>query len=332
MSRTIRDTDLNDYLYFAEAVAHGSFAAASRALKIPKSKLSRRISGLERRLGVCLIERSTRHFRVTELGRSFYQRCRAILEVAEDAEAIVAEALSEPSGDIRFSCPTGLLGIVSPTLPDFLRQCPKVRLQMLAIDRPVDLIQEEVDLAIRVRTKLDSGTALKTRSLGISRKILVSSEHVAGSIDCDIAQLARLPTLGTSDEPGEMEWALIGDGGETKKIRHDPRMRCSDFSAIRDAAAEGLGIALLPDHTCRDYLAMGKLVHVFPEWHGPDGFVHVVFTARRGLPVAMRAFIDHLVSAFPPGSLSFQKEDAHTNSPNGETRNDRILVEAPQSS
>src|ERR1700759_2635791 len=137
MNRTIKDTDLNDYFYFAEAVEHGGFGAASRALRIPKSKLSRRISGLEERLGVRLIERSTRHFRVTELGRSFYQRCRTILEVAEDAEAIVAEARSEPNGDVRVSCPTGLVEIVGPTLPHFLRQFPNVRLQMLALDRPV---------------------------------------------------------------------------------------------------------------------------------------------------------------------------------------------------
>jgi DNA-binding transcriptional LysR family regulator len=328
MSRTIKDADLNDYLYFAEAVAHGGFAAASRALRIPKSKLSRRISGLENRLGVRLIERSTRHFRVTELGRSFYQRCRTILEVAEDAEAIVAEARSEPNGDVRFSCPTGLLEIVSPTLPNFLCQFPDVRLQMLAIDRPVDLIQEEVDLAIRVRTKLDNSTTLRMRSLGISRRILVTNRHLAGAVDCDVSQLARLPTLSTDEEPREAEWTLIGDDGQTRKIRHAPRMRCGDFSTIREAAAEGMGIALLPDHACRSFLAKGKLVHVFPEWHGPDGFVHVVFTARKGLPAAARAFLDHLVSAFPPGILSGQEVDELPVLSNKGMRNGCVLVEA----
>jgi DNA-binding transcriptional LysR family regulator len=328
MSRTIKDADLNDYLYFAEAVAHGGFAAASRALKIPKSKLSRRISGLETRLGVRLIERSTRHFRVTELGRSFYQRCRTILEVAEDAEAIVAEARSEPNGDVRFSCPTGLLEIVSPTLPRFLCQFPNVRLQMLAIDRPVDLIQEEVDLAIRVRAKLDNSTTLRMRSLGISRKILVANRHLASTVDCDVSQLAKLPTLSTNEEPRETEWTLIDHDGRTRKIKHDPRMRCGDFPTIRDAAAQGMGIALLPDHACRDYLAKGRLVHVFPEWHGPDGFVHVVFTARKGLPAAARAFLDHLVSAFPPGTLSGEGIAELPIPPNGGMRNGRILVEA----
>src|SRR5277367_6649207 len=128
MRRTIRSADLNDYRYFAEAVAYGGFAAASRALKIPKSKLSRRISGLEARLGVRLIDRSTRHFRVTDLGRSFYQRCRAILDVVEDAEAIVEQARTEPYGELRFSCPTGLVEIVAPTIPQFLACYPTIRL------------------------------------------------------------------------------------------------------------------------------------------------------------------------------------------------------------
>jgi DNA-binding transcriptional LysR family regulator len=330
MSRTIKDADLNDYLYYAEVVAHGGFAAASRVLNLPKSKLSRRISGLEGRLGVCLIERSTRHFRVTELGRSFYQHCRTILEVAEEAETIVAEARGgEPNGDVRFSCPTGLLEIVSPTLPRFLSRYPRVRLQMLALDRSVDLIQEGIDLAIRVRTKLDSSTMLKMRSLGISRKILVASPNLVAAEGSDVACIANLSTLSTNEEPGEAEWALIGPGGLVRKIRHEPRVRCGDFAAIRDAAADGSGIALLPDHACRDYLAEGKLVQVFPEWHSPDGFVHMVFTARKGLPASVRALIDHLVAAFPPGTLSSRDIDLHrVLSSNGEGRHDRVAVAA----
>ncbi|QGZ93734.1 LysR family transcriptional regulator [Terricaulis silvestris] len=304
MRRTIVDTDLNDYLYFAEAVAHGGFAAASRALGVPKSKLSRRIAGLEARLGVRLIERSTRKFRVTELGCDFYQRCRTIRELAEDAEAVLAATRTDPHGELCLSCPTGLLEIVVPTLPQFLIQFPKVRLKMLATDRQVDLIEEGVDVAIRVRANLDDSAALTMRKLGISRKILVADRQLAATLDSDIAKLEGACTLATSEEPSESEWTLIGKHGAVVKIRHEPRMRCSDFSAVREAATRGLGIALLPDHSCRDYLEQGKLVRVYPEWRGPDGFVHLVFTTRRGLPIASRALIDHLVSAFRPELLS----------------------------
>jgi DNA-binding transcriptional LysR family regulator len=329
MSRTIKDANLNDYLYFAEVVAHGGFAAASRVLHVPKSKLSRRISQLEGRLGVCLIERSTRHFRATDLGRSFHLHCRAIIEEAELAEAMVAEAKSEPRGDVRFSCPTGLLEIITPTLSHFLNQYPDVRLAMLAADREVDPLHERVDLALRVRTKLDSSTTLKMRSLGISRKILVSDRHIACVVGGDIGKLGDVPTLGTSEEPGETEWTLVGPSGQTKRVRHDPRMRCSDFSAIRDAAAEGVGIALLPDHTCREHLSQGKLVQILPEWHSEDGFVHVVFTARKGLPAAVRAFLDHLIEAFPAGMWSDREPASmRLTRTNGGTSNARVPVAA----
>src|SRR5580693_6850831 len=127
--------DVNDYVLFAEVAAHGGFAAASRALRIPKSTLSRRIAALEARLGVRLIERSTRRFRVTEVGEAFYERCRAIALDVEQAEAVVSDALGEPHGAVRCSCPLGLIETLSSTFAGFLSAHPKARLQLLATDR-----------------------------------------------------------------------------------------------------------------------------------------------------------------------------------------------------
>ena len=159
-------TDLNDYAYYAGVVAHGGFAAAGRALREPKSKLSRRIAALEARLGVRLIERSSRRFRVTEVGQAFYERCRAMIEEVERADAIVAEAQAEPHGRVRFSCPTGLIEVIEPIVIAYMARYPKVRLQLVATDRPVDLIEERIDLALRVRVALTSDAALTMRSLG----------------------------------------------------------------------------------------------------------------------------------------------------------------------
>jgi DNA-binding transcriptional LysR family regulator len=291
--------DLNDYAYFAEVVAHGGFAAAGRALREPKSKLSRRIAGLEERLGVRLIERSSRRFRVTEIGQSFYDRCRVMLAEAEQAEAAVAQAQAEPHGRVRFSCPTGLVEIVSAVLPPFLTLYPKVRLQLIATDRAVDLIEERIDLALRVRVALTSDAALTMRSLGMSSRILVASPRMASRIGGDIEALGRLPTLGTSDEIGEVEWTLESGNGVVHRLRHEPRLSCGDLAAVRQAAIADLGAALLPDHICAEALADGRLVHLFPEWGTPRGIVHLVFTTRRGLPPAVRALIDHLATHFP---------------------------------
>ncbi|HVI51814.1 MAG TPA: LysR family transcriptional regulator [Candidatus Sulfotelmatobacter sp.] len=291
-------TDLNDLAYFAEVVAHGGFAAASRALREPKSKLSRRIAGLEERLGLRLIERSSRRFRVTDTGQVFYERCRAMLAEAEQAEALVAQARAEPHGRIRFSCPTGMIEPISGLIASFLVRYPKVRLQLVATDRAIDLIEEKIDLALRVRTALTGDAALTMRSLGISTRILVASPRIARQIT-DIEQLSKLPALATDDAADSLEWNLEADDGHKQSVRIEPRLGCADMAAIRSAAIGGLGVAILPDHVCRDALQAGRLVHVLPAWHGVQGIVHLVFTTRRGLPPAVRALIDHLAAGFP---------------------------------
>ncbi len=290
--------DLNDYAYFAQVVAHGGFAAAGRALREPKSKLSRRVAGLEERLGLRLIERSSRRFRVTDTGLAFYERCRAILVEAEQAEALVLEAQAEPHGRIRFSCPTGMVEPLSGLMSAFLARHPKVRLQLVATDRAVDLIEERIDLALRVRAALTSDAALTMRSLGRSTRILVACPELAGRIK-QVEQLANLPTLATDDTADDLEWRLETADGRKHVTRIAPRMGCTDMAAVRNAAIDGLGIARLPDHICREALLAGKLVHVLPDWRGLQGIVHLVFTTRRGLSPAVRALIDHLAAGFP---------------------------------
>lgn len=290
--------DLNDYAYFAEVVAHGGFAAAARALREPKSKLSRRVAGLEERLGLRLIERSSRRFRVTETGQAFYERCRAILAEAEQAEALVAQAQAEPHGRIRFCCPTGMLVPVAGLISSFLVRFPKVRLQLVATDRTVDLIEERIDLALRVRGSLTSDAALTMRSLGMSTRILVASPRLASQV-ASVEQLADLPTLATNDASDDLDWHLETEDGRRHVVRIQPRIGCEDMATVRDAAIDGLGVAILPDHVCREALETGKLVRVLPAWHGLQGIVHLVFTTRRGLPAAVRALIDHLAAGFP---------------------------------
>lgn len=297
--------DLNDYALFAEVVAHGGFAAAGRALNQPKSTLSRRIAALEARLGVRLIERSTRRFRVTEVGQAFHERCRLLVLDAQQADAVVAEALSEPHGLVRCSCPVNLVEALWPTFQAYMTRFPKVRLQIVAIDRPVDLIAERIDLAVRVRLALDTDAALTLRTLGGSTRILVTDPGLARRCaDQPLSILTALPTLSPTDQIGEIEWELVDAEGEARTVKHTPRMTCGDFAALREAAAAGLGVALLPDHACRELLADGRLVRVFPEWSSRVGIVHVVFTTRRGLPPAVRALIDQLADAFKRGGIT----------------------------
>ncbi len=291
--------DFNDYVFFAEVVRHGGFAAAGRKLRIPKSRLSRRIAALEARLGARLLERSSRRFRVTEVGEAFYARCRAMIEEAEQAEALVSRAQSEPQGLVRFASPSGFIEELAPRIPVFLTRHPKVRLQIIVADQPVDLIGGRIDLALRVRVDLAADASLTMRTLGHSRRILVASPALANSLSVsEVSALAEAPTLSSTGESGEIVWDLVGPDGQSYRLKHEPRMICEDFAAVRIAAAAGLGIALLPDHTCRADLASGRLVRLLPGWGGRNGVVHIVFTTRRGLSPAVRAFIDHLAESF----------------------------------
>jgi DNA-binding transcriptional LysR family regulator len=137
------------------------------------------------------------------------------------------------------------------------------------------------------------------RTLGHSSRILVAAPTLASRCTRgDIAALADLPTLATTTQMGEILWEFTGPKDEKFALRHEPRMTCEDFAALRDAATAGVGIALLPEHACSGHLATGKLVHVFPQWKTAGGIIHLVFTTRRGLPPVVRAFIDHLAAAF----------------------------------
>jgi DNA-binding transcriptional LysR family regulator len=297
--------DMNELFFFAEVVAHGGFAAAGRALRQPKSKLSRHVAQLERRLGVRLIERSSRRFRVTEIGRAYYDHCRNALTEIERGEKAIAAAQTEPAGVVRFSCPTGLMELIGDILPAFMAQYPKVRMQIVAANRPVDLIHEAIDVALRVRLKLDSDAELTLRTLAKSRRILVASPALVNRLTeerpsdlGDIQRLASLPTLSASEERGPVTWDLVGPDGNTLMLQHEPRLSTSELASLRNAAVAGLGIALLPDHICRPHLGSGQLLRLFPDWHSLDGIVHLVFTTSRGLTPAVRAWIDHLAHHF----------------------------------
>jgi DNA-binding transcriptional LysR family regulator len=290
--------DLNDLYFFAEVVAHGGFSPASRAIGQPKSKLSRRIAGLEAQLGVRLIERSTRRFKVTDVGQRFFEHCRTMMIEVETAKAEAADSRDGVRGVVRFSCPPGILPTVSPILPAFLIEYPDINLHILSVNAPVELIDQKVDVAMRVRSSPDHEMSLTTRTLASSVRILVAAPSVAAAIPngADPSILAGLPALSFIDQTGP--WVLTRPGSEPVVVALVPRVICGDIFTLRDAAVGGVGIALLPDHSCRRELADNLLVRVFPSWSGPLGSISLAFTGRQGQPPAVRAFIDHLVAAF----------------------------------
>jgi DNA-binding transcriptional LysR family regulator len=321
--------DLNDFFYFAAIVSHRGFAAAARALGVPKSSLSRRVARLEARLGVRLIERSSRRFGLTEIGEEFYQRCRAVLAEAEAAEDAVARVRAEPRGLVRASCPPGMVpGALAAALPDFLAANPHVRLQLLVTNRRVDLIEERVDVAIRVRTRLDTEADFQMRALGRARSLLAASPGLLDNLGrpATPAELAKLPTLGFSERPGSDVWVLHGPDGATASVAHEPRMACADFTALMEAALAGTGVGLLPELAVGGAIQAGRLERVLPDWQGDEALVHLIFPPRRAHLPAVRRFIDFLVDTLAPACDALARGDAEAPQAQRETVN---LVHMP---
>ena len=292
--------DLNDILCFAAVVEHNGFSAAARALNRPKSSISRHVDRLETRLGVRLLERSTRRVRLTEVGSEYYVRCQAALNELESADRDVAVHRSDPVGVVRVTCPTGIARQVMPrVIPGFLARYPDVRVQLQVTNRAVDLIQETIDVAIRARVQLRD-ESLTMRRLGASRLIFVASRGFvdAHPILADPVDVAKLPFLSFREQPERQTWTLRGPEGASRTITFDPILWTSEFDVLIEAACAGTGVALLPAETVRTLIVEGRIVRVLPEWHSEDVTIHLVFPTARGLRPAVRAFIDYVAATY----------------------------------
>ncbi|MCQ4445391.1 LysR family transcriptional regulator [Enterobacter cloacae] len=293
--------DLNDFVWFVKVVDYGGFAAAGRALDLPKSRLSRRIAQLEERLGVRLIHRTTRQFTVTEVGQTFYQHCKAMMVEAEAAEEAVAALQAEPRGIVRITCPITLLHVhVGPMLARFMARYPGINLQLEATNRRVDLVGEGVDVAIRVRPRPFDDSDLVLRVLADRGHCLVASPALIQRMGEPVApsELSAWPGLSMNEGKHIHKWALSGPGGAKAEIHYHPRLITTDMLALREAAVAGIGVVQLPILMVKDQLASGELIRVLEAWEPRREVIHAVYPSRRGLLPSVRALVDFLTEEY----------------------------------
>jgi len=298
--------DLNDLYFFAAVVENGGFSAAGRALGVPKSRLSKRVAQLEERLGVRLLQRTTRRFVVTEVGERFYAHCRAVLEEAQAAQDAVDELRAEPRGVVRLSCPVSLTQtVLADVLPNFLALYPKMQVRVVSSDRRVDVIGEGYDLAIRVRTKLDTDANLVVRSFGQSRTLLVASPTLLNALGRPTvpAELSKLPGLSMREHEGAQVWELVSATGQQVNVEMQARLITGDFAVLLESARRGFGVTLLPDFVCAPAITRGDLEVVLPDWSVPEGIMHFVYPSRRGMLPGVRALVDFLAERLPEATL-----------------------------
>lgn len=285
----------NDLLLFAQAVEHGGFAAAARRLGVPKSTVSKRVAALEAALGARLIHRTSRSFVLTDVGRDVYDHARAALIEVEGAEAAVRRRQVEPSGTVRItaSIPTVQMEL-APRLPALAAMHPKLRLVVHATDRFVDIVQEGFDIAVRSHFGPLPDSGLVQRKLRAEPFVLVAARDY-------------LAARGTPVGPGDLEnhsailgaltqtsWRLRHVDGREGTVTPQPRMVADESTAILEAAAAGLGVAVLPEPFVRAAIAAGRLVRVLPEWTAGEVTTTILTPHRRGQLPAVRAVVEFL--------------------------------------
>ena len=289
--------DLNDMLYFAEVVERGGFAAAGRALGVPKSRLSRRVAELEARLGVRLLQRTTRKLSLTGVGEIYLRHCSAMRDEAIAAAEAVAQMQVEPRGPLRLSCPVTLAqSTLGYLVPRYLALHPHVKLDMLVTNRVVDLIEEGIDIALRVRPTLDDSGSLVVKQMGASCSYLLASPELLKrqGLPATPEDLKNLDTIAMSSTDGRSTWALVGPEGQEFVFQHQPRYVADDLQTLKLAMLAGTGISFLPASLSQAELQAQLLVPVLPGWTLRPGMVHAVFPSRRGQVPAVRSFLDFM--------------------------------------
>jgi DNA-binding transcriptional LysR family regulator len=309
--RDAMQQDLNDLYFFTQVVEKGGFAAAGRALSVPKSRLSRRVALLEESLGVRLLQRTSRNFAVTDIGQIYLRHCQAMLAEAQAAQDAIDHIQAEPRGQIRISCPVTLAQtLMAGIIAEFMVLYPFVSVLMDITNRRVDVIEEGFDLALRVRTVIEDST-LVMRSFGLSRVSLIASPALLDRIGPPDhpEDLLRFPSVSMILRDNRYFWQLNGPQGEECRIEHTPRLMADDFIVLREAAIAGIGLAAMPGYLCRDALFAGALVHVLPQWSFAPSNLHAVFPSRRGLVPAVRCLIDFLAKRLPEVASQYNVGD-----------------------
>ncbi|WP_310619336.1 LysR substrate-binding domain-containing protein [Flexibacterium corallicola] len=300
--------DLNEYFYFVHVVEQGGFTAAARLLGVPKSKLSRHVRGLEERLDVRLIQRTSRQFVVTEIGEEFYRYARSMVNDMEAAETAVEKNKSVISGNVRMSCCVGMAQFtLFDIISEFLVFNPRIKVSQHVSNDAVDLIQNGLDMAVRAH----SGP-LPDSSL-VQRKLASAPWHL-------FAAPAYLERFGTPETPEDLEkhaglkfgwnpmqglWSLRNDQNVTAAIPYDSRLCSEDMATLSGAAVEGVGILAMPAYICREYVQKGYLQRILPNWTAGDSQISLLIPSRHGVPSQVQVFSEYIIKELPRKILPF---------------------------
>ena len=289
--------NLNRLVYFTTIMETGSFTAAADRLGVAKAVVSHQVGKLEEELGATLMRRTTRRVTFTEEGRLFYDRAAIILREAEAAYGEISHRAVEPTGTLTLTAPLDYgTKIVASTIAEYLRKYPHMRIEASFDDAVSNLVDEQIDLGIRVGWLTDSSN--QSRRLATVQQAVVASPEFAARIPPDMSpkQAKSLPWVANAQLRGISQW-LFSKDGETVLTELNPVVVCDKTPAVYACVLAGIGLGIFPDFTVSDDIARGRLVRIFADWTLPAGGIHVVYPPARFRPAKVRAFVDLLAAA-----------------------------------
>ncbi|MCU4368272.1 LysR substrate-binding domain-containing protein [Acinetobacter courvalinii] len=299
----------DDFHYFYLVVKHGGFSAASEAENISKSKLSRRIIELEQKFNVSLIQRTTRHFKVTDLGQEFYEECCKVIAQVECAENVLLKQKNEPQGMVKISCPPLMMHFqIRKLLNQFLKNYPKVDISLELTSRRVDVLHDDIDIAIRTSFEPNQDSSLIVRDVIRTEHCLVAApELLQGQTIQHYSDLQHYPSVALGIQKHQYYWHLCHvERDETVDVPYQPRVKSNDLAGVYYAVRDGLGIADLPYLTVQADIEKGKLIHLLPEWKSNRGTVQLVYASRKG----QRLVVEKLIETLMQGLRELAKTDS----------------------
>jgi DNA-binding transcriptional LysR family regulator len=281
---------------FVRVAELGSFAAVAQQLGVARSVVTRQIAGLEAHLGVKLMARSTRRLSLTSAGTAYLEKCRVILNLVEAAETDVAEERLTPRGNIRMSLPLSFgLKRLAPLLLDFSQRYPEVGLDMDYSDRRVKLIEEGIDLSIRITRRLDGGDV--ARKIGTSRMQVVAAKKYLAQHGRPQhpAELIHHECLGYTSGGVAQNWEFKVDG-QLQSFPVRSRINANNGDVLTEAAAQGQGITLQPDFIIDDFLAERRVEAILADFPIAELGIYAMLPSNRLIPHRVRVLMDFLAA------------------------------------
>ncbi|MGF7135337.1 DNA-binding transcriptional LysR family regulator [Paraburkholderia sp. EB58] len=299
-----RLTEIELFVRIAEL---GNITKAAEKLELSVSSASRYLIGLETRLGARLVDRGTRQIYLTQIGQEHFERCKQLLAAFQEAESLASASAVSPSGILRVTSTASFaMNHIGPLLPEFARHYPKVTVHVETNNRYTNLLDSDVDLAVRTR-EYESDSSITVRRLAVTRRVLAASpdyltEHGIPRDPGDLNQ-HQLLLYSHANRPDELH--LTRDG-VTTALPVSGAMKSNEGQVIRAAALQGFGILVQPKYVIYDDIVSGRLVPVLDAWELPRLTINLAYASRRFVPAKVRTFIDFLIDHFE--AMEFERK------------------------